>query len=92
MRWVFALALILGMLSLIGWSMLHGKRAGRSDQKSQTRTPRAIAAAVTFGMGGLSASYAGWSLGLAIVVATAAAALAAWYAGTVTAPGGEGRD
>jgi hypothetical protein len=43
-------------------------------------------------MGGLSASYAGWSLGLAIVVATAAAALAAWYAGTVTAPGGEGRD
>lgn len=91
MRWVFATALVVGMLSLIGWAMLPGKRAGGPTQKSQKRMPQAIAASVAFGMGGLSASYAGWSPGLAILAAVAGSALAAFYAGMVTTSGGEGR-
>lgn len=90
MRWVFALSLILGMLALIFWAILQGKQRRRPDRG--VNGERAIAAAVAFGMGGLSAAYAGWSLWLAIPAAVGAAALAAWYAGTVATPGGEGRD
>jgi len=92
MRWVFALALILGMLALIGWTVMQGNRSGGADQRPGARAPRAIAAAVAFGMGGLSASYAGWNIWLATPTALAAAGLAAWYAGTVAGAGGEGRD
>lgn len=90
MRWVFALSLILGMLALIVWAMVQGKQRSRPDRG--VNAARAIAAAVAFGMGGLSAAYAGWSLGLATLAAVGAAALAAWYAGTFATPGGEGRD
>ena len=63
MRWVFALSLILGMLALIVWAMVQGKQRSRPDRG--VNAARAIAAAVAFGMGGLSAAYAGWSLWLA---------------------------
>jgi multisubunit Na+/H+ antiporter MnhB subunit len=90
MRWVFALSLILGMLALILWAMVQGKQRSRPGRG--VNAARAIAAAVAFGMGGLSAAYAGWSLWVATLVAAGVAALAAWYAGTVATPGGEGRD
>jgi hypothetical protein len=92
MRWVFAVALIVGMLALIGWTVMQGNRNGGADQRRGARAQRALAAAVAFGMGGLSASYAGWSLWLATPAALAAAGLAAWYAGTVAGAGDEGRD
>ena len=88
MRWVFAVSLIAGMLALVGWVMLQGS-SSREPNPPATRAPTVIAAAVAFGMGGLSASYAGWNLGLATLVAVGAGALAGWYAGARSSPGGE---
>lgn len=90
MRWVFALSLIIGMVALIVWAMLAAGQRLRPDRSAGGS--RAIAAAVAFGMGGLSAAYAGWNLWLATLAAVVAAALAAWYAGIVATPGGEDRD
>jgi hypothetical protein len=88
MRWVFAVSLIAGMLALMGWVMLQGSRS-REPNRPATKAQKVIAAAVAFGMGGLSASYGGWSLGLATLVAVGAGVLAGWYAGTRGSPGGE---
>ena len=92
MRWVFAATLILGMLTMIGWAMVQGNRSSASDLRRRVNTSRVIAATVAFGMGGLSAAYAGWNLWLATLAALGAAALAAWYAGTVAGAAGEVRD
>ncbi|MDH3259705.1 MAG: hypothetical protein OEM84_01895 [Acidimicrobiia bacterium] len=91
MRLVFAVSLVLGILALIAWVLFWGRRSSGPYHRG-SKPQQAIAATVAFGMGGLSAAYAGWSLGLATGAAVAAAALASWYAGTVGAPGGEGRD
>ena len=88
MRWVFAVSLILGMLALIGWVLLSGTRGRSPDQRWGSRGRQTVAAAVAFGLGGMSAAYAGWKIGLATLAALVAAALAAWYAGTVGNPGG----
>lgn len=90
MRWVFAISLILGMLALIVWAIAQGSQRRRPDRG--VNTARAIAATVAFGMGGMSAAYAGWNLWVATLAAVVAAGLAAWYAGTVAIPGGEERD
>jgi hypothetical protein len=92
MRWVFAISLVLGMLALIAWVMLLGTRRSGSEARWRSWAPLVVAAAVAFGMGGLSASYAGWNLGWATMAAVVAAALAAWYAGTIDVPDGEDRD
>ena len=92
MRWVFALSLILGMLAVIAWVMIAGSRDGSADPPRSIKVRQAVAAAVAFGMGGLSASYGGWNLALATVAGVVAAALAAWYAGRAGPTGGEGRD
>ena len=89
MRWVFALFLVGGMLALIAWAMVGGARSRLSGNDRSVRVQQGVAAAVAFGMGGLSASYAGWSLWLATVAALVAAALAAWYANRVGGAGGE---
>ncbi len=77
------------MLALIAWAMLHGGRG--SGVRRTANVHRGIAASIAFGMGGLSAAYAGWNLWLATVGAVAAAAAAAWYAGRTDGSGGEGR-
>ncbi|MDR9450415.1 MAG: hypothetical protein RI637_04270 [Acidimicrobiia bacterium] len=92
MRWVFAVSLVLGMFALIGLVMLRGSRGKSSDRWQWGWGPSAVAAAVAFGMGGLSASYAGGNLWLATLAALVAAVLAAWYARTVEAGGGEEPD
>lgn len=89
MRWVFAAVLILGMLMLVAWVMLRASKGRDFDSLLISRGPQVIAAAVAFGMGGLSAAYAGWNLGPATLAAAGAAALAAWYAGTGGQPGGK---
>lgn len=88
MRWVFAVSLIVGMLGMIAWAMTGGNASGppRGAKRQQL-----IAAAVAFGMGGLSASYAGWSIWPASVVAVVAALLASWFAGTRVSGDGHGR-
>ena len=88
MRWVFALALVVGMVALIAWTLLQG-RVG--ERRPGPAVIRGIAASVAFGMGGLSAAYAGWNLWLATVGAVAAAAVAAWYAGRADRSDGQGR-
>ena len=92
MRSVFAVSLVLGMFALIGFVMLRGSRGRGSDRWQWAWAPPVVAAAVAFGMGGLSAAYAGWNLWLATLAALVAAVLAAWYARTVDAGGGEERD
>jgi hypothetical protein len=89
MRWLFAVALVLGMVALIAWAMVQGGRGPGVRQSESVR--RSIAASIAFGMGGLSAAYAGWNLWLATVGAVAAAAAAAWYAGRAGGSSGEGR-
>jgi hypothetical protein len=91
MRWVFGVSLIAGMLGMIAWAMTSGKRANASGPPAGIRGQQMIAIAVAFGMGGLSASYAGWSIWLAAVAAVAAASLAAWFAGTRVSGDGHGR-
>ena len=88
MRWVFALALVIGMVALIAWTMLQS-RVG--ERRPGPTVIRGIAGSVAFGMGGLSAAYAGWNLWLATVGAVAAAAVAAWYAGRADRSKGQGR-
>ena len=88
MRWVFAISLLLGLLAMIAWVVMA--RTG-ANQARAIRPRQAIAAAVAFGMGGLSASYGGWDLALAALAGIGAAALAAWYAGRSGPGGGEGR-
>lgn len=92
MRWVFAISLVLGMFALIGLVMIRGSRGRNSDRWQWGWAPSVVAAAVAFGMGGLSASYAGWNMWLATPAALVAAVLAAWYARTVDAGGGEEPD
>ena len=89
MRWVFAISLVLGMFALIGLVMIRGSRGRNSDRWQWGWAPWVVAAAVAFG---LSASYAGWNLWLATLAALVAAGLAAWYARTVDAGGGEEPD
>lgn len=89
MRWVFAIALGLGLLALIAWAMLQGGRG--SERPRGANAQRGIAASIAFGMGGLSAAYTGWNLWLATVGAMAAAAVAAWYAGRTDGSSGAGR-
>lgn len=85
MRAAFAISLVLGMVGLIVWVVgraLGETAAGLDPEKRFGRTGRrTIAALISFGMGGLSAAYAGWPPWPAIAVAVIAAALGAWYAG-----------
>ena len=92
MRWVFAVSLGLGLLALIAYLILPGTRDQGSDGRSGSRVPQLLAAAVAFGMGGLSGSYAGWDLWIATLAAVAAAGLAAWYARTANRSGNQDSD
>ena len=91
MRWVFALSLVLGMIALIGWVLFSGTRQGGPDRRWGVKGRQWVAATIAFGMGGLSAAYAGWKIGWATLAAVVAAAAAAWYAGAIGNSGGEGQ-
>ena len=72
MTWLYAVSLVAGILALIIWA-LRRSSAREPSETSGVLDPQVIAAAVAFGMGGMSASYAGWNpwpaAGAAIVAA-----------------------
>lgn len=85
MRITFGIALLIGVLALIAWVGARGLGISRFDPEERFGVTgrRVVGAMVAFGMGGLSASYAGWNLWLATGAALIVAALAAWYAGAL---------
>ena len=95
---VAAIALVVGLLGLLVWvgaSLIGESVEGWSHVDPDVRFGLAgrfvVAGLIGFGMGGLSASYAGWPAPAAVCGALAGSggALAAtWYLG----PSGAGRD
>lgn len=88
---VYAVVLIVGVMALIAWifmTVLAGNIASPNldpEHRFGIAGRRVVAAAVGFGMAGMSAEYSplGIAWPLALVLAVAGAAAAAWYAGRV---------
>lgn len=88
---LYAICIVLGVAGIFYWvitglmaSSLHGKAHLEPEQRFGTRGQYLIAGLSGFGLGGMSASFAGWPDGLAVVAAMAgavAAVLAARYLG-----------
>ncbi|MBT8215574.1 MAG: hypothetical protein KJO17_01845 [Acidimicrobiia bacterium] len=87
MRALFAIALGVGFLGLLGWivtsavaASVDGWEGIDPDERLGTNGRTAVAGVFGFGMAGLSAAYAGWptaaTAGAAIVGAIAAGAIA----------------
>ena len=91
---VYAVVLSVGVLGLIAWIFARSSAvpAGREDLDPERRWGlagrRVVAAPVGFGIAGMSAEYSplGIPWPVALVLALAGAAAAAWYAGWI---GGE---
>lgn len=88
---VYAVVLVVGIVALIAWIFLT-VLAGNVDRpgldpehRFGLRGRRVVAAAVGFGMAGMSAEYSPLGIGwpLALVLAVAGAVAASWYAGRV---------
>ncbi len=90
MEWVFGLFLLLGMLALIALVTVEAVRSEGPTPRTRRLMRQGVAGAVAFGMGGLSAAYAGWPLGWATLAAASVGVLAAWYARAIGHYGGEG--
>ena len=88
---VYAVVLVLGILALISWIFLNvlagNLRRPSLDPEERLGVPgrRVVAGAVGLGMAGMSAEYSPLDLSwpVALVMAVAGAAGAAWYAGKV---------
>ena len=78
---VFVVSLAVGVVALSWWIVAEAKR-GASPRAVLIR--RTISALMAFGLGGLSASYAGLNLAVASLLAIAAAAAMVWYSDSVT--------
>lgn len=75
---LYAITLILGVVAMISWVVL-GLTAGSVEGKASLdpelrfgqRGRNVVATALGFGLGGMSASFAGWPASLAVVGAVA---------------------
>lgn len=91
MSTAYAVVLVVGVLSLIGWVVAHSwaVSAERSDRDPEerfgVRGRRVVAALVGFGMAGMSAEYAARDISPPLVfgLALAGAVVAAWWAGVI---------
>ena len=88
MRPVFALALGLGFVAMLGWiaasavaASVDGWEKVDPDARFGLVGRRVVAAVLGFGMAGLSAAYAGQPMALATLAAVAGAALGGAIAG-----------
>ncbi len=89
MTTVFAVALVIGILALIGWMVAHSLATSqdRPDRDPEERFGvagrRVVAGLVGFGMAGMSADFAALDLSAPVVagLAVLGAAVAAWWAG-----------
>jgi hypothetical protein len=80
---VYAISVVLGFLGIISWvflgltaSAVAGKSALDPEEKFGERGRVTVAATLGFGLGGMSASFAGWGTTLSVVGAIAGATLA----------------
>ena len=80
MNFVYGVALIVGFIALIVWVIGRFVPNGL-DERLVAR--RIVGGLIAFGMGGLSASYAGWAPLVALACGVLAAGLVAWYVGKV---------
>lgn len=80
MKAVYAVALIVGFVALIVWIVGTFLPRGVNERLLARRL---VGGMIAFGMGGLSASYAGWSSWGALGAAVLATGLVAWYVGRV---------
>lgn len=88
---VYAIFVVLGFLGVLGWiylgitaSSVDGKEALDPEARYGAVGRYIVAGVLGFGLGGMSASFAGWAAGLAVVGALGGAALmvvAAHYLG-----------
>lgn len=88
---VYAVVLVVGVVALIAWILLaaFASNIDRADLDPERRLGipgrRLVAAAVGFGMAGMSAEFSPRDLAwpVALVLAVAGAVAAGWYAGRV---------
>lgn len=80
---VYAVCTVLGVIGIIGWitlGMASSAWEGKSHLDPEERFGSAgqfvVAGVAGFGLAGMSASFAGWNAGLALVGAVAGAAFA----------------
>lgn len=86
---VYAIVLTVGLLALIGWVFARSFSTGTDrqgvdpEERFGVSGRRVVAAAVGFGMGGMSAEFSPRDLSwpVALLAAVAGAGAAAWYAG-----------
>ncbi len=76
MVWIYATALVLGSLALLVWILgvavgawVDGWEFADPEQRFGEKGRSAVAAAAGFGMGGMSATFAGWNPVLAAAAA-----------------------
>lgn len=88
MRAVFGVALGVGFVAVLGWiaatavaSSVDGWEHLEPDARFGLTGRRVVAGLFGFGMAGLSAAYAGWSVPIATIAAVAGALIAAAIAG-----------
>ena len=79
---VYAVVLILGVMALLAWlvlgltaSSVDGKEGWDPEERFGPRGRSVVAGIVGFGLGGMSASFAGWVSGLAFAAAIGGAAV-----------------
>ena len=79
---VYAVVLVVGVVAMLTWlvlgltaSSVDGKQDWNPDARFGVAGRSAIAGTLGFGLGGMSAAFAGWATGLAIVAAVGGVAV-----------------
>jgi hypothetical protein len=78
MKALYAVALIVGFVALIIWILGTFLPSGVNERLVARRV---VGGLIAFGMGGLSASYAGWSGWGALAAGVIGAGVIVWYVG-----------
>ncbi|MDJ0497199.1 MAG: hypothetical protein QNJ89_05165 [Acidimicrobiia bacterium] len=73
---VYAVVLVLGVVALLGWlvfglaaTSVDGKEGWNPEDRFGVSGRQVVAGLLGFGLGGMSASFAGWASGLAVLAA-----------------------
>lgn len=96
---IYAICIVLGVVAVLAWvilgmtaSTVADKENLEPEQRFGEKGQMAITAVLGFGLGGMSASFAGWSTGLALVgagVGAVGATLIGRYLGVEESPVGD---
>jgi hypothetical protein len=83
---VYGIAVLVGIVGLLAWIMMSayagnvGRPGADPEERFGLRGRVVVAAVLGFGMGGISAHYAGWPPFAAVIAAVVAAVAGSWYA------------